>query len=142
MSEVSVSLPLFLRKVHTPALHRRYRARHRQFHRGRRTAVVRAFTAARLYLNNMVPTLAAAAESCGSCTDYVRAAIILLKADNASLVHDVYCGRVPILQAAREARRLVNLVSAYREATDPDRVAFARACDPEKILDVLAVASG
>ena len=27
MSEVSVSLPLFLRKVHTPALHRRCRLR-------------------------------------------------------------------------------------------------------------------
>ena len=49
---------------------------------------------------------------------YVQAAIVLLKADNASLVSDVLAGRVSILQAARSARRLVDLVTAYRKAKD------------------------
>ena len=102
--------------------------------------MVRAFTAARLYVNNAVPTLAAA-EGCGSNTAYVQAALILLRADNTSLAHDVLRGRVSILQAAQEAQRLVNLITAYREAKDPDRVAFARTCGAEAIFNVLVAAS-
>ena len=94
-----------------------------------------------MYLNGAVPTLAAAADSTGSNVAYVQAAIVLLKANNASLVSDVLAGRVSILQAARSARRLVDLVTAYREAKDPDRVAFARACGAEAIFDVLVAAS-
>jgi hypothetical protein len=141
MSEVSLSVLNTVLKVQPPALHRRYRSPRRHFRHGQRAAVVRAFTAARLYLNNAVPTLEAAAESCGSNVAYVQAAIILLRADNTSLVRDVRCGRVPILQAAREAQRLANLITAYREAKDPDRVAFARACGTEAIFNVLVAAS-
>jgi len=113
----------------------------RHFRHGCRAAAVRAFTGAKLYLNNAVPTLEAAAEACGSNVAYIQAAIILLKAENASRVQDVVGGRVPILQAAREAARLVNLVTAYRKAQDPDRIAFARACGTEAILNVLAAAA-
>jgi hypothetical protein len=113
----------------------------RHFRHGKRAAATRAFTGARLYLNGAVPTLAAAADSTGSNVAYVQAAIVLLKADNASLVSDVLAGRVSILQAARSARRLVDLVTAYREAKDPDRVAFARACGAEAIFDVLVTVS-
>jgi hypothetical protein len=113
----------------------------RRFRHGQRAAAVRAFTAARLYTNNAVPTLVAAAESCGSNVAYIQAAIILLKADNTSLVAEVLAGRVSILQAAREAKRMVSLVTAYREAKDPGRVAFARACGAEEILNVLVAAS-
>jgi predicted ATPase len=121
--------------------HRRRQSARRHFRHGQRAAAVRAFTAAQLYLNNTISTLEAAAEACGSNVAYVQAAIILLRADNASLVHDVRCGRVPILQAARKAQRLVNLITAYREAKDPDRVAFARACGTEAIFNVLVAAS-
>ena len=58
----------------------------RHFRHGKRAAATRAFTGARLYLNGAVPTLAAAADSTGSNVAYVQAAIVLLKADNASLV--------------------------------------------------------
>jgi hypothetical protein len=124
-----------------PAPPRRYRSARRRFRDGRCVAAVRALTGARLYTSNAVPTLAAAAESTGSCTPYVRAAIVLLRADNAGLVRDVVGGHVPLLQAAREAARLVNLVTAYREAKDPDRIAFARACGTEAIFEVLVQAS-
>jgi len=120
---------------------RRYRSARRRFRDGRCAAAVRALTGARLYLSGAVPTLAKAAESTGSCTPYVRAAAILLKADNTGRVQNVVAGHVPLLQAAREAERLVNLVTAYREAKDPDRVAFARACGTEAILNVLVQAS-
>jgi hypothetical protein len=123
-----------------------HRLRQRQstrprFRHGKCAAANRALTAARLYISNAIPTLAAAAEACGSNVHYVRAAIILLKADNAALVSDVLAGRVPLLAAAAEAKRLVNLVAAYKAAKDPDRVAFARACGAEAILDVLVAAS-
>ena len=70
--------------VQAPAPHRHHRSPRRQFRHGQRAAVIRAFTAARIYTNKMIPTLAAAAEACGSCVVYVRAANTLLKADNAS----------------------------------------------------------
>jgi len=128
---------------HAPKVqHRRYRSPRRRFRHGRCAAAVRALTGAHLYINKAVPTLQAAAEACGSNVNYVQAAIILLKADNAALVSDVRAGRVPLVQAAREAERLVNLITAYREAKDPDRVAFARACGTEAILNVLVAAGG
>jgi hypothetical protein len=113
----------------------------RRFRHGQRAAAVRAFTGARLYLNCAVPTLAAAADSVGSCPAYIQAAVILLKADNASLAAEVLAGRVSILQAAAQVRRMVDLVTAYKLAKDPDRVAFARTCGVERIFNVLVAAS-
>jgi hypothetical protein len=88
-----------------------------------------------------VPTLAAAAEGCGSNVSYVQGAIVLLKANNASLVSEVVAGRVPLLQAAAQMRRLVDLIAAYRDAKDPDRVAFAKTWGIDKIFDTLVQAS-
>jgi hypothetical protein len=113
----------------------------RRFRHGQRAAAVRAFTGARLYLNCAVPTLAAAADSTGSCPAYVQAAVVLLKADNASLTAEVLDGRVSLLQAAAQVRRMVDLVTAYKLAQDPDRVAFARACGIETIFNTLVAAS-
>jgi len=141
MSEITPHVASSVPKVQVLAQRRRHRSPRCHFRYGRRRAVVRAFTAARLYIANAVPTLEAAAESCGSNVAYVQAAIILLKAENASLMQDVLAGRVPILQAAREAQRLANLITAYREAKDPDRIAFARACGADAILNVLVAAS-
>jgi len=84
--------------------------------------------------------LQAAAEACGSNVKYIQAAIVLLRADNASLVRDVRRGNISLLQAAREAQRLVNLITAYRAATDPDRVAFAKAVGVETVFDPLVAA--
>src|SRR5262245_6417653 len=116
MLEVNTSLLSSVPKVQVLAQRRRYRSSRRRSSHGRCAAAVRGFTGARLYLNSAVPTLEAAAEACGSNVAYIQAAIILLKAENASLIQDVVAGRVPILQAAREAHRLVNLITAYREA--------------------------
>ena len=125
----------------TKGSRRRRQSARRHFRHGQCAAALRAITGARLYLKGATPTLAAAAESTGSNVAYIQAAIILLRADNASLVSDVLAGRVPLLQAAREAKRLVDLVTAYREAKDPDRVAFARACGVEAIFNTLVAAS-
>jgi hypothetical protein len=112
MFGVSSSLPRTVLKVHTPAPRRRHRSARRRFRHGQCAAVIHALTAAQLYIDSKVSTLVAAAESCGSNVHYVRAAIILLKADNASLISRVLAGRMPLLAAAAEAQPLVNLITA------------------------------
>jgi hypothetical protein len=101
--------------------------------------VVRALTAAGLYLQKVAPTVRAAAERCGSNPHYVEAACSLLQAENTSLLADVIKGRVPLLQAAREAERLGTLVAAYRAASAADRVAFAKAVGPTVLFETSLV---
>jgi hypothetical protein len=87
----------------------------------------------------MVPTVSAAAERTGSSWAYVEAALVILAAENTSLVADVVNGRVPLLAAARKVQRLGELVAAYRKATAADRVAFARAVGPTVLFDTSLV---
>ena len=122
--------------------HRRRQSRRpyrRQLRSGRRLAVVRAFTAARLYLAGAAPSLAAAAESCGSTTVYVRHAVILLRSENRSLCDAALGGRVPLHVAAQQLKRLGELVAAYRQASAADRVAFAKAIGPNVLFDTSLV---
>jgi hypothetical protein len=79
--------------------------------------------------------LAKAATACGSCPPYVAAAVVLLKAENASLLGSVLTGTVPLLVAARQSRHAAELVAAYRQATAADRVAFAKAIGPTVLFD-------
>jgi len=111
----------------------------RQFRNGRRLAAVRAITAAKLYLSKAVPTLKAAVEACGTNYNYVRAAIILLKAENTSLLARVVAGEILILAAAREVERLSKLVASYRAATANDHVAFAKIVGPTVLFDDMLV---
>jgi hypothetical protein len=115
----------------------------RRFRHGVCTAALRAVTAARLYLSGTVPNLAKAAVSCGSNVCYVRAAIAVLRSENAELLDFVVHGRVSLLAAARQVEPLVNLIDAYRAANQKDRVASFRTLGPERVFDeiVLAAAS-
>ena len=94
-----------------------------------------------MYLNKAVPTLASAAECVGSNVQYIKAAIVLLKAEDPALLSRALRGHVPLLAAAKQARCLVELIAAYRSAGDPDRIAFARACGIERIFETLVAAS-
>jgi shikimate kinase len=102
---------------------------------------LRALTAARLYSGGGITTLTKAAEACGSNVPYVQAAVVLLKAENETLLRRVLSGDIPVLVAASQAKRMADLVFAYRAASENDRVAFARTCGPEALLDVLATAA-
>src|SRR6185436_1040173 len=93
-----------------PRPHRPYRSSRRHFRGRKRAAVLRAMTAARLYLDQTAPTLAAAAVECGSNERYVRAAVILIKTENAVLVDRALFGQVNLLKAAHDAQRLADLV--------------------------------
>jgi hypothetical protein len=113
----------------------------RHFRHGQRAAVRRALTAAQLYTSGAKTSLAQAAESCGSNVAYVKAATILLKAENMTLLQRVLAGDAPLLGAAQQAQRMADLVAAYRSANDSDRVAFARTCGTDAILEVLVKAA-
>ena len=118
---------------------RKRQSPHRQIRNGRRSAAVRAFTGAQLIRSKIAPSVAAAAERCGSNAAYIRAASAILESENKGLLADIINGRVPLLGAAREVQRLGALVSAYRQASAADRVAFARAVGPTVLFDTSLV---
>jgi hypothetical protein len=121
---------------------RRRQSPHQHMRHGVCAAALRAVTAARLYLSGTIPNLVEAAESCGSNVAYVRAAIVLLRSENSTLLDRVLRGHVPLLAAASQVERLVNLIAAYRAADVKDHVAFARAAGPERLFDELVQAVG
>jgi hypothetical protein len=120
---------------------RQYRSARRHFRHGLRAAVMRAVTAAKLYASGSASTITIAAASCGSSEIYVKAAITLLRAENAVLLERVLTGDISLLRAAAQTKRIADLVAAYRCANDADRIAFMRACGTENILDELAEAA-
>jgi uncharacterized protein YdbL (DUF1318 family) len=106
----------------------------RQIRNGQRAAALRAFTAAKFYQRGDFPTIADAAESCGANTTYVQAAMVLIRAGNQKVIGDVLSGYVPLLTAADELRRMVELVEAYRRARPRDLARAARAVGAEKLF--------
>ena len=125
----------------SPRPRRTRRSARRHFRHGQCAAVLRAITAAKLYSTGGITTLEKAAESCGSNISYVRAAIVLLKAENVTLLNRVLSGDAPLVGAAQQAQRMADLISAYRSANYADRVAFVRTCGTDAIFDVLVEAA-
>jgi hypothetical protein len=80
---------------------KRNRSSRRHFRHGHRAAVMRAITAAKLYLKKTIPHLGIAAEACGSNVTYVTAAVILLRSENATLLKQVGVGQVRCWQPPR-----------------------------------------
>jgi len=72
---------------------------------------------------------------CGSCPQYVEAALVLTNSGDAELLRDVLSGHIGLLEAARRVKPVARLIAAYREATVADRVAFARAIGPTVLFD-------
>jgi hypothetical protein len=105
-------------------------------------AALRAVTAAKLYATGAISSLDNAAQACGSNRIYVKAATILLKAENEALLQRVLAGHERLLSAAKQAKRAADLIFAYRCADAADRVVFARTCGAEAIFDVLVQATG
>jgi hypothetical protein len=101
--------------------------------------VVRAITAARLYASGAVPTLAAAAIACGSSVPYVAAGVTLLKSEDSGLLDRALRGAMPLLVAARGARRVARLISAYRGALSDDLVTFTRTIGVANVWDEIIV---
>jgi len=122
-------------KLEVKRSHRRYRSTRRHFRDRERAATRRAITAAGLYRAGSIPSLSKAATACGSNAAYVAAAILLIASENTTVLNRVLAGHVPLLAAAREIKRLAELVAAYRKASAADRVQFARAIGPSALFD-------
>jgi hypothetical protein len=120
--------------------HRQHRrSARRYFRHGQRAAALRAITAAKLYAAGMIPSLALAAASCGSNVQYVKAAVILIKSE--AQLDRVLKGYIPLPAAAAQAKRVADLVSAYRSANNKDRVVAFRTCGTDCIFDELVEAA-
>jgi hypothetical protein len=117
--------------------HRQSARRH--FRNGHRAAALRAITAGGLYLSKAAPSIAAAAERCGSNRLYVKAAIVLLQSENMTLRTNVLEGTTPLQGAAKAIKQLGALVHAYRRASAADRVAFAKTVGPTVLFDTSLV---
>jgi hypothetical protein len=72
---------------------------------------------------------------CRSNVTYVRAAVTLLRAQDAALTDRVNDGDVRLLDAAASVRRRVKLVEAFRDAAPDDLAAFARTIGPGVLFD-------
>ncbi len=112
----------------------------RHFRHGRRAAAARAFTAARLYLEKQIPSLAIAAESCGSNIQYVRGAVAVLKDGSLQEQALVLAGHLPLLEAADEARQrrkipVDDAVLAWRSWSPEQRIQFGRGAGISEIWD-------
>jgi hypothetical protein len=118
-----------------------YRRWHRHFRGESRAAVARGFTAARLVLGLPVPqkTIAAVAVCCGSNTGYVKAAIDILKTEDANLFRQVLEGHRGLLATAAAVRNRGALIDAFRAASSDDRVAFAKTIGAETLFDNVVV---
>jgi hypothetical protein len=76
--------------------------------------------------SGQAPTPKVAAACTGSQPAHVRAAAVLLKSEDEPLLNEVLYGNISLLEAAKEARRVANLVNAYRSATAGDLVTAAK----------------
>jgi hypothetical protein len=106
---------------------------------GKRVAVLRALTGARLYGNGSTISLADAAESVGSNVRYVRAAVTILKAENPNLIWEVLWGPGNLLATAAKVRKRADLVAAYRKASPDDRKVFGWTVGPATVFDEVVV---
>jgi hypothetical protein len=114
-------------------------SRYRRQRAGVCAAAARAITAAGLYLDGHVLTLDDAALSCGSCVNYIQAAIVLIKSENAAVFERVWCGQMSLQAAAAQLWQVASLVDAYRKAGAADRVAFAKTIGPTTLFDTALV---
>jgi len=121
------------------ASRRRRQSTRRHLHHGKRAAVVRALTAARLYLGKPVtaPTLNSAAEQCGSNAAYTKAMVTVIKAEDPALLAEVLGGHTSLLKAAAKARKRAALIDALRHAGSEDRAAAGRVLGAAAIFDTL-----
>jgi len=120
---------------------RKYGRRGRHFRSGRRAAALRAFAAAHLRLGIPLKprSLRSAADMCGSCPEYVAAAMEVLQAEDLALKAKILNGQVSLLEGAAQVHRRAALLAAYRDAGAADLVALGRVVGAEKIFDGVVV---
>jgi len=114
------------------------RKRHRsQIHNGQRRAALQAVTAARAYLAKLpwAPTIAVAAECCGSNAFYVRHAVILIKAEDEHALELVLRGSWSLLESAARLKARAKCISTLRETPVSDLPAVTRTVGVDFVWD-------
>jgi hypothetical protein len=115
----------------------KYHHRHRdRFHDGNRLAALRAYTAARLVIEEGMAVAEASLWS-GSSTAYVTALVAVIKTEDAGLLRATLHGRMPVILAGMRAKRLLNLVKAYTAATPATKAAFRDLIGQDRLFDDL-----
>jgi hypothetical protein len=114
---------------------KKYRSHRRRMRQDQCAAVLRALTGAQLRLDGKTSSLTDAALRCGSCRQYVQAALILLQSENTTVLDRVLRGAMPLSEAAKQMKQVASLVHAYRTAGAADRVAFAKTIGPTTLFD-------
>jgi hypothetical protein len=132
LSQLSASAPA---EPASKKTRRHYRSHRRHFKDGVRRSARRALDAAGLYLAGIIPTLAAAAETCAVAKHYVAAAVTILKVEDPALEAAILDGRVQLLAAARAMKPAANLIAAFRAADHADTFNAARALTTGVIWD-------
>ena len=94
--------------------------------RRRRQIALCAVTAARRLVFGMKTSIAEEAASTGSTPAAVTAAIIIIKSEDRILLEQVLRGEVALFTAAKRVKRVADLISAYRNASNEDLVKAAK----------------
>jgi hypothetical protein len=102
---------------------------------------VKAFLAAKGYLDGQFPTLASAASFYGTNPAYVAAAVALIKAGDDDLIKKVLRGSASLLAAAGSVRRVVRMVEDFGMSSATERRWFGQAVGPAKVFDDVVVAA-
>ena len=115
------------------------KASHPRIRDGVNAASLKAFTAAKFYLNKIANdesvTLKWAALSHGTNINYVRAAITVLEVGDQRLIKIVLCGDESILAVAKALGPQLKLVKAMADASPAAWTAAARTYGPNQIWD-------
>jgi hypothetical protein len=97
--------------------------------------VLRAFTAAQLYRDGKIPTMALAAQCCGSGVVYVRSAVVVLQSEDRSIRERVLRGWVSLHAAAALMAKRAAIIAAYRAGAGADRIAAMKTIGPTTVFD-------
>ena len=112
----------------------KHRRRHARFRNGCRLAALRAYTGAKLVIDQGVDPVEAAVMT-GSCEVYVRALVAIIKSGDAVLLNEVLSGRVPVMAAAVQVRGLAKLLKMFTAINAETKAAFGAKVGIDNLFD-------
>jgi hypothetical protein len=110
------------------------RRRHHRMRNGCRLAALRAYTGAKLVIDQGVDPIEAAA-MCGSCEGYIRALVAIIKSGDATLLNKVLSGRVPVMAAAAQVRGLATLITTFALVSNKTKAMFGEKVGIDNLFD-------
>ena len=112
----------------------KHRRRHARFRNGCRLAALRAYTGAKLVIDQGVDPVEAAVMT-GSCEVYVRALVAIIKSGDTVLLNEVLSGRVPVMAAAVQVRGLAKLIKMFATVSNKTKAMFGEKVGIDNLFD-------